>query len=394
MIALVIGVVGIVAMIAGVVSDREQFFRSYLFGYVIWVGLPVGCLGLLLLQHLTGGAWGMMIRRVLEAGTRTLILMAILVIPILLGLKYIYVWAADSTIFTDPQNHHFAHKAKYLNNNFFILRTAIYFLFWMGLAFVLNKWSKEQDTSSNSRVEAKKMSRISGPALVFFALSVSFASFDWVMSLDPYWGSTIFGLIFLIGWALLTLTFVVCTMAFLSTRKPLEGLIGAPHFHDWGKLMLAFVMVWAYFNISQYLLIWAANLPEETKWYLGRTTGSWQWFGLVMGLFHFALPFFLLLSRDLKRSWKTLIPVAIFIFLIRIVDIYWIIAPSPHASEGAAGMHHVAPLHLSWLDIASVLAFGGIWIAFFIWNLKKHPLLPPNDYRLEKAIAHAHRHGF
>jgi hypothetical protein len=393
MIALLLGVVGVIALIAGAVNEstREQFFRSYLFGFVVWVGLPVGCLGLLMLQHLTGGAWGMMIRRVLEAGTRTFWLMLIAFIPIALGLRYIYVWAADATTFSA---HHVAHKAKYLNANFFILRTVIYFALWFLLMLLLNKWSKQQDSSSNSRIEAQKMSHISGPGIVFFAISVSFASFDWVMSLDPYWGSTIFGLIFLIGWALLTLTFVVCTMAFLSTRKPLEGLIGAPHFHDWGKLMLAFVMVWAYFNLSQYLLIWWANLPEETKWYIGRTTGSWQWYGFILFLFHFALPFFLLLSRDLKRNWRTLIPIAIGVFVIRIIDIYWLIGPAPHASGGAKGVHHAPVFHVSWMDIAALLAFGGIWIAFFIWQLKQRPLVPVNDYRLERAIAHAHRHGF
>lgn len=394
MIALVLGVVGVIALLAGFANEttREQFFRSYLFGYVVWIGPPLGCLGLLMLQHLTGGAWGVMSRRVLEAGTRTLWLMAILFIPIALGLKFIYVWAADPTTFSA---HHVAHKAKYLNANFFILRTVIYFAIWGGLAILLNRWSKQQDTSSNSRVEAQKMSHISGPGIIFFALAVSFASFDWVMSLDPYWGSTIFGLIFLIGWALLALTFMVCTMAYLSSRKPLEGLIGPPHFHDWGKLMLALVMVWAYFNLSQYLLIWWANLPEETKWYIGRTTGSWTWYGFMLFLFHFAFPFFLLLSRDLKRNWKTLIPVAVGLFFIRIIDIYWLIGPAPHASGMKEGVHHIPPeLHISFMDIGALLAFGGIWLAFFIWQLKQRPLVPVNDHRLEKAIAHAHRHGF
>lgn len=393
MIALVVGVLGAIALITGVANpaSREQFFRSYLYGYVVWVGLPIGCLGLLMLQHLTGGAWGMMIRRVLEAGTRTLPLMLILFIPIALGLKYIYVWAADPTTFSE---HHVAHKASYLNANFFIIRTLIYFFIWIVLMLLLNKWSKDQDTSGNSRVEAQKMSHISGPGLIFFFISCSFASFDWTMSLDPYWGSTIFGLIFVISSALSALAFVICTMAYLATRAPLREMIGPPHFHDWGKLMLALVMVWAYFNLSQYLLIWWANLPEETKWYIGRTTNGWKWYGMILFLFHFALPFFLLLSRDLKRKWKTLVPLVIGLFFIRMVDIYWLVGPAPHASHGAHGVHEQPAFHLSYMDFAALLGFGGIWVAFFIYQLKKRSLVPVNDYRLEKAIAHAHRHGF
>ncbi len=391
MIALVLGVAGVVAMVVGFGMDKEQFFRSYLFGFTVWVGLPIGCLGLLLLQHLISGSWGVMIRRVLEAGTKTFWLLILAFIPIALGLKHIYVWAAypSNEVFKDFM----AHKAKYLNSGFFIGRTALYFAFWVLLTVLLSKWSNDQDTSSNSRDEASKMRKLSGPGIVFFCIAVSFASFDWVMSLDPYWGSTIFGLIFLIGWVLLSLTFVVCTMAFLSTRKPLEGLLGPPHFHDWGKLMLAMVMVWAYFNISQYLLIWSANLPEETKWYIGRTTGNWRWFGFFLGIFMFALPFFLLLSRDLKRSWKTLIPVAIGLFFVRMVDIYWLVGPAPRASGGVAGVHHLPYFKISWMDFAALVAFGGIWIAAFIWHLKKRPLLPVNEYRLERAIAHAHKGG-
>jgi hypothetical protein len=397
MIATVIGVIGAIALIAGGLTTdpkgKEQFFRSYLFGYTVWIGLPIGCLGLLLLQHLTGGAWGMMIRRVLEAGTRTFLLMIPLFLIIIAGREYIYIWASKPSEVFAP--HNVEHKAAYLNTNFFIIRALIYFTFFGGMAFILNKWSKDQDTASDSRVYAKKMSRLSGPGMLFFFLTVSFASFDWVMSMDPYFGSTIFGLIFAIGWALSTLTFVICTMAFFATRKPLRGLIGAPHFHDWGKLMLALVMVWAYFNFSQYMLIWWANLPEETKWYLGRTTGDWKGFGFFLFLFHFALPFFLLLSRDLKRNWKMLVPIALFVFFVRMVDIFWLIGPAPHAmSDTVRVLHSNGPydFRIDWRDIAALMAFGGIWIAFFIWQLKRRPLLPFNDYRLERAIAHG-QHG-
>jgi hypothetical protein len=223
---------------------------------------------------------------------------------------------------------------------------------------------------------------LSGPGLVLLVLTVTFASVDWVMSLEPEWFSTIFGLIFVINWVLTAFSFVIAVMVLLSGRKPLEGVVAPAHFHDLGKLLLAFIMIWAYFNFSQYLIIWSGNISEETVWYLHRTRGGWGWIAILLVLFHFALPFLLLLSRDLKRNARRLAMIAIVVFLMRFIDLFWIITPTFRREH----------LGLSFMDIVAPLAMGGLWVAFFAWQLKKRPLLPINDPYLEQALEHAHHH--
>ena len=360
----------------------EQFFRSYLLAYVFWIGIPLGCLGLLMLQYLTGGAWGMAIRRVLEAATRTLPLMLLLFIPVALGMKYIYEWMHINEI-TEPAIRKILEKKRpYLNAPFFLIRTGLYFAIWMGLMFVLNKWSAEQDRTAE-RGFLRKMQNTSGPGIILFVLTVTFASVDWVMSLDPEWFSTIYGLLFVAGWTLTAFSFVIAVMVWLTTRRPLEGVIQAPHFHDLGKLLLAFVMLWAYFSFSQFLIIWSGNIPEETKWYLHRLRGGWGFVGVALIILHFALPFMMLLSRDLKRNARRLALIAGLIFLMRFVDVFWLIVP-----EFSRG--HFT---LNWMSIAGALAIGGLWVAFFLWQLRLRPLLPINDPNLADAIEHGRRGG-
>jgi hypothetical protein len=385
--ALVVGLVFAVLLVVGIFLPPQmgggtgQFFRSYLLGFVFWVGISVGCLAILMLQHLTGGAWGMVIRRVLEAGTRTLPLMLILFIPLVFGLNYVYEWVHPEHIANEEARTLVLAKAKYLNVTFFLIRAAVYFAVWAVLMFLLNKWSDEQDRTANRRL-ARNMQKLSGPGLVLFVLTVTFASIDWVMSLEPEWFSTIFGLIFVISWVLTAFSFVIGVMVLLAGRKPMEGVVRANHLHDLGKLLLAFVMMWAYFNFSQYLIIWSGNIPEETKWYLHRTRGGWGWIAIIVVLFHFVLPFLMLLSRDLKRSARKLALVAIVVFIMRFIDLFWIITPT------FRGEH----LGLSFMDIAAPLAMGGLWLAFFAWQLGKRPLLPINDPYLEQALEPAHHH--
>jgi hypothetical protein len=385
--ALIVGVLFAVLLGVGIFLPAEmgggvtQFFRSYLLAFVFWVGITLGCLALLMLQHLTGGAWGLVIRRVLEAGTRTLPLMLILFIPLVFGLNHIYEWIHPEHIAEPAIRKIVEAKHKYLNVPFFLIRTAIYFAVWAALMFLLNKWSDEQDRTANRRL-SRSLQMLSGPGLVLFVLTVTFASVDWVMSLEPEWFSTIFGLIFVINWVLTAFSFVIAVMVLLSGRKPLEGVVAPAHFHDLGKLLLAFIMIWAYFNFSQYLIIWSGNISEETVWYLHRTRGGWGWIAILLVIFHFALPFLLLLSRDLKRSARRLALVAIVVFLMRFVDLFWIITPTFRREH----------LGLSFMDIVAPLALGGLWVAFFVWQLKKRPLLPINDPYLEQALEHAHHH--
>ncbi len=381
--ALIVGVVFVLASLAGAFLSPDQFFRSYLIGFVFWIGIPLGSLGLLMLQYLTGGAWGTVIRRVLEAGTRTLPLMILLFIPLAaFGLAHVYQWVHPEMITDEAARTIVEHKRGYLNPGFFWIRTAAYFALWGGLIYFLNKWSRENDRTADGKF-LSKLSNLSAPGLVFFVFAVSFASFDWVMSLDPEWFSTIFGLLFLMNWVLTAFSFVIAVMAVLSTRKPMSDVVAPTHFHDLGKLLLAFVMLWAYFAFSQFLIIWSGNIPEETKWYLYRLRGGWGYVGLLIVLLHFALPFVMLLSRDIKRSSRALMWIALLVFLMRFVDLLWLVVPEFHRGQ----------LHFSWMDFVLPVGIGGIWLWYFFWELKKRPLFPFNDPQLAEAIERGQHHG-
>ena len=382
------GICAIIILLVAVISpdDREQALRSWLFGFIFWSGIGIGSLGLLLLQYLTGGSWGVIIRRIIEAGSRTLPIIILLFIPLLIGTGSLYQWmhpAAGDEILK--------HRAAYLNHTSWGIRAVVYLAVLFIMQFLLNKWSKQQDESNNfdgAHGFLTKMSRFSGPTMVFFVLTVSFAAIDWVMTLDQHWYSTMFGLLFVIGWALSALSFSVAILAWLSDKEPMRHIVNKRHFHDLGKLMLAFVMVWAYFNFSQYLIIWSGNLPEETQWYITRSEGTWGIIGGVLIFFHFAFPFLMLLSRDLKRDAKWLALIALFILVMRLVDLYYIIGPAPMIKTGGGELS----FHISWMDFVSLAAVGGIWLWWFFGELLKRPLIPENDPYLDNAIAHGKGH--
>jgi hypothetical protein len=386
-IALGVGALFTFFWLVGCYFQPEQGLRSWLLGFIYWGGISIGSLGILLLQYLTGGAWGVVIRRIVEAGSRTLILVAILFIPILLGVSTLYHWA---TAVDDPiiQWRHI-----YLNPYSFGGRAILYFVLWGVMAYLLNKWSAQQDETTNPVDAAKylgKATAFSGPTMVIFALVVTFASIDWVMTLDKHWYSTMWGLLYLIGWALGTFAFIVALLANLIDKEPFNRILGKKHFHDIGKLMLALVMVWTYFNLSQYLIIYSGNLPEETPWYLTRVTGGWQYVGLILILFHFAFPFLLLLSRDIKRNAKWLSSIAIFILVIRLIDMYYHIGPNP--LHGAEGHGSILAEQISWMDFVAPIGIGGLWLWWFFGELKKRPLLPHQDPFVENAIKHGQGH--
>ena len=381
--ALIVGVIFLLVFLAGAFVNIEQFYRAYLIGFVFWVGITLGCLGLLMLQFLTSGAWGTVIRRVLEAGTRTLPLMIVLFVPLaVFGLSHIFHWVHPELIKEEAVRKIVEAKHAYLNPSFFWIRAGVYFLFWGALTYFLNKWSRENDRTADKKF-LSWLTKLSGPGIVFFVFTVSFASFDWVMSLDPEWFSTIFGLLFVVNWVLSAFAFVITAMVLLSTRKPMLGVVAPAHFHDLGKLLLAFVMLWAYFSFSQYLIIWSGNIPEETKWYLHRLRGGWGYVGLAIVLLHFALPFVLLLSRDLKRNARALMWVAIMVFIMRFIDLLWLIVPEFHRGQ----------LQFGWMDFVAPIGIGGIWLWYFTWELKKRPLFPFNDPGLEEAIERGKHEG-
>ncbi|MDT7604740.1 MAG: hypothetical protein QOF61_2737 [Acidobacteriota bacterium] len=371
------------------------FWRPYLVAFTFWTGVAVGSLPLIMLHHLSGGGWGVVLRRIFEAATRTLPLLAIMFLPVAVAVltRTLYPWT-----FPQLQHEHvIEHKKLFLNIPFFLSRTVFYFAAWFALAYFLNKWSLEQDTAEDPRVQRglrERMQSLSGPGILLFGLTVTFAAVDWLMSLEPEWFSTIFGLLIMAGFGLSAFAFAIAVAVRLSREDDLAQVYQPRHFHDHGKLLLAFIMIWAYFMFSQYLIIWAGNLPEEIPWYLRRLRGGWQYIALGLVLLHFALPFVLLLSRDLKRTARLLGAVACLVLVMRVVDLFWTVAPSIKAAEGvgaeaAQGAGAILSYAMSFIAPVGV---GGIWLWYFARELKKRPLLPLGDEDLEAALEHPHEH--
>jgi hypothetical protein len=375
--ALIVGVLGLAAGALGALQNPDQFLRSWLIGFLFCLGLSLGSLALLMLQHMSGGQWGLVGRRVFEAASRNLPFVALLFIPILLGLPRLYDWARPEAVQADQI---LQIKAPYLNVPFFIARAVLYFVIWIGGAWLLNKWSAAQDRGeiAVTPADSRRFRVLSAPGLVIYVLTVTFASTDWVMSLDAHWYSTIFGFIFVAGHGLAAFALVIAVLSTLTETEPYATYLNKRHFLDLGKLLLAFVMLWAYFSFSQFLIIWAGNLPEEIPFFFKRLRGGWQYVSAAILLGHFALPFTLLLSRDLKRRPRLLAKVAIFILVFRYLDLVWLVEPM-FGHEGF-------PLH--WLDLAVPAGLLGVWFFLFARQLRSRPLLPLNDPFFKEAFAH------
>ena len=370
--ATAVGVAGLVALGAAAFINPAQFYQSYLVAFIFWTGLALGCLALLMVHHLSGGAWGLVIRRVLEAAARTLPLQALFFVPLIFGLPYVYEWAQPELVAKDPI---LQHKAPFLNTPFWVARTLFSFAVWSLMVHLLTKWSAEQDRNPGAAPDPR-FARLSGPGLVVYGLTVSLASIDWMMSVDPHWFSTIYGFVMVGGQGLTALAFVIIVMFGLMKSEPMAGVVSSKHFHDLGKLMFAFVMLYAYFTFSQFLIVWSANLPEEIPWYIRRLSGGWQIVLFVLIVGHFALPFSLLLSASIKQNARLLSRIAILLFVMRVLDVMFQVTPQFH--EG---------MHFSWIDLAAVVGMGGIWVAAFCWYLKGRPVLPVNDPYYKEAFA-------
>lgn len=381
-IALGVGVIGLIALGAGAAVNLEQFFKAYLYGYLFCLGVPLGSLGLMMLHHLSGGRWGIAVRRLLEASAMTMPFMALLFIPIastffINGGHTLYLWANLEEVAKDPI---LTFKSPYLNVSSFLLRAAIYFTIWICLAFFLRQMSLEQDRTGNPGL-VKRMRVLSGAGLALFVLSASFAAFDWGMSLDPHWFSSMYGVLFMVGGGLTTLAVLIITLSMLLDSEQLTGLVSINELHDLGKFMFAFVIIWAYMSFGQYLIIWSGDLAESVPWYVRRTGEGWQWIAVCLIFAHFFLPFILLLSRYNKRTPRIIATIAAWIVVMRLIDITWWILPE----------FHVSVLNISWIDIAAPLGIGGIWFWLFIQNIKGKALLPMKDPGME-ALMHSGGH--
>ncbi len=383
--SLVIGVLFAVGAGALSVIHPDEFYRAYLLGFMCWLGVALGSMAILMIRHLTGGGWGTVIRRILGAAMRTLPLLAILFIPMVIAVwqQRIYPWAMplasiqDAHIREHLEKHSFI-KASYLNFSGFLIRAIVYFVIWNVLSFLLSKWSKQTDRAGAPN-NSQRFKAVAGPGLILYGFTISFAAIDWVMSLDPSWISTIFGLILLIGEVLSAMCFAVVVERILFDYKPMSEMLKPNFVHDHGKWMLTFIMVWAYFSFSQWLIIWAGNLPNEITFYLRRINGGWGSVALSLVLFHFSVPFAILLSRQFKRNIRKLVWVAVLLLLMCYVDLFWII--EANFSETFA---------VTVADVVVPIAIGGIWLWYFFRNLASLPLLPAYDQDAHEVLQPAH----
>ena len=372
---MIAGVLGVVLAVAGFfMSGADRFYEAYLVAYTFWMGVVLGAMALLMVQHLSGGVWGIVLRRPFEAAVRTLPVMTVLFLPIVLGMHSLYEWSHEGIAQTDPV---IAAKAAYLNTPFFLIRQVIYFAIWNLMGFLLTTWSAEHDRTGDPALIGK-MSTLSGAGLVIYFLTVTFAMVDWTMSVNPHWFSTIWGMLYIGGQGLSAFAFGIVVLVMLAQVAPLNRVLTSHHFHDLGKFLFAFLMLWAYLSFSQFLIIWSANIPEEIPHYLNRWENSWKFLSIFIVVGHFMVPYALLLSRDLKRNSGKLRIIATWILFARLADYWWHVAPELHKDGLTIGL----------LDVALPLAIGGVFISLFVSQLGGRSLLPVNDPALDKALHH------
>ena len=376
---LIIGLLGIAIAGAGQFMYPKDFFKSYLLAFVFWVSLPLGSLVILMIHQVGGGTWGFSIRRLLEAGTRTLPVIFFFSLPILFfGIHDLYEWSHLDVVAKDEL---LKYKQPYLNDASFVQRTFIYFLIWAVFVFLLNKWSNQQDSTEHTHF-THKMQKLSGPGIVVFFLTVTLASIDWIMSLEPHWFSSIFGVIYIVGQGLITWSFVMLVAVYLSTKAPMNRLFTDSRLSDLGTFMLATVMLWAYTSFSQLIIIWSGNLPEEITWYFTRLAGGWEYVGYGLIIFHFAVPFLFLISSTMKAKTKVLVFFSVWLLVARFFDLLWQTRPAfTKVDTGSAYLYHTTGFTMHWLDLALMVGIGGIMASHFFSQLKSRPLIALNDPR-------------
>lgn len=376
--AMVVGAVAsVLAVILAGIFGVKLFLQAWLVGYMFWLGITLGSLALLMLQYTTGGNWGILGRRFWEAATKTLPFMFLMWLPLVIGIKVLYLWS------TMKPEELVADRAKlWLNPTLFFIRGLIYFALWMLWSWRLNRWSEIEERGDATPQRFVSIQNFSGAGIIMYALTITFASVDWIMSLNPMWWSTVWGMLFMVGQCLTAFAFTIWLLARFAQMEPLSRTVKIDHYHDYGKLMFAFVVLWGYLSFSQWLIIWQGNITEEIRWYLDRAHGHWKIIATLLIFFHFVLPFAIMLSRNLKRQPRKLVVMAFWIMVVRLVDLFWLVQPSFHVPVEVHGqLSGLAPL--SWqvvlMNIVNVAAIGGLWLTIFFWQLGKRSLMPVND---------------
>lgn len=367
-VALGLALLAIVISIIGASSDVDRFFQIYLVGFLFLLQIALGCLGLVLLLNIVGGRWGFALWRIAAAGARTLPLLGLMFIPLLFGLDRVYAWTAEGIELEGG-------KAFYLQTGFFIIRAVIYFVIWIVLSYLLTQWSYEHDKSGNQELVNRSVP-VSVIGMILYFFTCTFAAFDWAMSLDPDWFSTIFGWLFMSQQVLAGMGFLILALSFFWDREPLKAVVNERAFGDIGALLLVALMVWIYLSFIQYVVIWSGNLPKKGLWYVQRTSGGWEGYILFVTLFHI-LPLILLLIPGLKRIRSVILTIAALLLILRFVDLYWVVMPS-----------FLPEFNLQWWDFVLPVGLGALWVLFFEWLLSQHALLPTNHPELEKTMTY------
>lgn len=370
---LTVGILLLAASVVGAFFSPADFFHGYLVGYLFWLGIALGSMAYLMIQYLTGGAWGVVTRRALEAASRTLPLLAILFIPIAFGMGTLYDWAHHDIV---QRERLLQHRSGYMNPAFFVVRAVIYLVVWTVFASFLNRWSAEEEESPGTK--RSKLTKLSAGGLIVYLFSISFAAVDWAQSLETRWASTMWGLLFIAAQGLTAMAFLIIVTTLLSRREPMAGVLKADHFHDLGKMLFANLMLWAYFAFCQYLIVWSANLTDEISYYLTRTRSSWGWFGVALIVLLFLIPMLLLLNRSLKRSPTLLSAVAAIIFVMSYFYELWIVLPAYYKSG----------FRIQWMDVTTPFGLGGVWLWAYLRELPRRTLVAARGPELEMALAH------
>ena len=370
---LITGAVLLAVSAVGLFSGAGDFLHAWLIGFLFCLGLALGSMSFLMLQYLTGGAWGIVSRRVFEAATRTLPLVAALFIPVAIGMRTLYEWARPESV---RQNALLQHRQGYMNPAMFVIRAVVYFAVWMALSHYLNRWSAAEDEGFAE--QPRKLAKMSAAGLIVYVFTITFAAVDWAESLQTQWYSTMWGFLFVAGEGLAGIAFVILVLWLLRRAEPMSRVLRPAHFHDIGKLLLMMVMIWAYFSFAQLLIVWSGDLPHEIAYYLPRFLTSWGWLGVALVLAQFLVPFLLLLSAPLKRNALLLSMVAILVLVMRYMDLAWMVLPG----------YHKAAFHMSWLAITAPLGLLCIWSWLFLRELPRRPLLPIHAPELEEALVH------
>ncbi|MGH9404753.1 MAG: hypothetical protein ACRD3D_02825 [Terriglobia bacterium] len=372
--ALIVGIVCLALCLIELFRNPTQFYRSYLFGEVFWLGIALSCMGILMLHHLVSGVWGFVLRRSLEAAARTIGIMALFFIPVIIGMHNLYIWSRPAAVAVDPI---LQQKTWYLNTPGFIIRAIIYFAIWITIGYFLTKWDVRLDESGDPEL-ITKMRNLSGPGIAIYGFTVTFAGFDWVMSLEPHFFSTIYGMMFVITEAVGGMAFIIIVAHFLTKREPMSEVIQPSQFHDFGNLLFVFTFLWAYLGFSQFLIIWSGNLQNEIPWYTSRINRGWAYVALALVILHFAVPFLLLLQRVITFRRNLLMPVACMMFVMSVVDLYWILVPA---------YNPVGP-RFHWSDWLALIGIGGIFLSLFTRQLRKRPLVPLRDPNFVGVLQH------